>query len=391
MGFLSVSLHRLAKWLRRAPYFLADHNLFPIKKNRLCFISKPDYADNARALFDYMVEHGYKQKYEMIWLVEKPEDFPDGISGCRVYKVNSVSGGLKQLSSACVLSTHFSPHASPAGKGNTCINLGHGCGLKGWRPPTAERLFDYYMVIGPIWKKVYAEDFSRELDCFLPLGYPRYDLLLRPAESARAKLRTLAGAEAGEKIILWMPTFRTIANLDFPENKIQRVYPLPGLKSGEELERLNDACREYGVRLVIKRHISQIEWNLSSLSNIKLISNEDLVRADVQLYEALAFSDALLSDYSSVGVDYLLLDRPVGFVLDDSEEFFAARGSNLPDPLRYMPGPHILDAEGLAAFVRSVSLGEDQYGPERARCRKELLREDIPDSYCAEILAHFHL
>ena len=36
-----------------------------------------------------------------------------------------------------------------------------------------------------------------------------------------------------------------------------------------------------------------------------------------KLYELIGISDGLLSDYSSVAVDYLLLDRPLGYVLAD--------------------------------------------------------------------------
>lgn len=390
MNVLSTKLHKLAKRLGCIPYFLADHGLFPLKKDRLCFSSSPDYADNARVLFDYMVEHGYKQKYEMIWLVSQPEKYPDGIRGCRVYRVNSVTGALKALSSAYVLATHGFSHVSPPGKGNTCVYLSHGAGYKA-DAPTTKRLFDFYVVIGPLWKHAYAKTYSRELDCYLPLGYPRHDLLLHPSERARAALRKLTGAKPQEKIIFWMPTFRTTANYNYPEEKILRSYPLPGLKSEAEMERLNAVCQDVDVRLVIKRHISQVEWNLSSLSNITIISNEDLEAADLQLYEALAFTDALLSDYSSVSIDYLLLDRPMGFVLDDYEEYFAARGSNLSDPLRYMPGQHIIDVDDMAAFVRNVFQDGDSYAEERARCRKELFREDPPESYCREILEHFHL
>ena len=390
MSVFSTWLHRLAKQLRCIPYFLADHNLFPIQKKRLCFISSPDYADNARVLFDYMIEHGYGQKYEIIWLVQNPENYPKGIKGCQVYKVNSVLGALKQLSSAYILSTHGFPHISPDRKGQICIYLGHGCGYKA-DAPTTQKMFDFYVVIAPLWINVYTKTFSREQECFLPLGYPRYDLLLHPKKDASAHFKELVGARAGEKVVFWMPTFRDTVDHRYAESKIERVYPLPGLKNSQELEELNEACQEANVILVIKRHINQVAWNLSGLSNIKLISNDDLEVAGIQLYESLPYTDALISDYSSVSIDYLLLDRPQGFVLDDYEQYAGARGWNLSDPLRYMPGQHIMNVDDMAEFIRSVGQGEDRYAEERARCRKELHREDAPESYCREILEYFHL
>ena len=40
-------------------------------------------------------------------------------------------------------------------------------------------------------------------------------------------------------------------------------------------------------------------------------------KKQIKLYELIGISDGLLSDYSSVAVDYLLLDRPLGYVLAD--------------------------------------------------------------------------
>ncbi len=46
----------------------------------------------------------------------------------------------------------------------------------------------------------------------------------------------------------------------------------------------------------------------------------------LQLYEFIHCADALVSDYSSVAIDYLLLDRPLGFTLDDYKEYTQSRG-----------------------------------------------------------------
>ena len=58
-------------------------------------------------------------------------------------------------------------------------------------------------------------------------------------------------------------------------------------------------------------------------------------------YELIGISDGLLSDYSSVAVDYLLLDRPLGYVLADYNIYKEKRGFVFEDPLEYMPGEKI--------------------------------------------------
>ena len=50
---------------------------------------------------------------------------------------------------------------------------------------------------------------------------------------------------------------------------------------------------------------------LNSLSNIIFITNKDWLSSKFDLYEALSFSDALISDISSVLIDYLVTKRPI--------------------------------------------------------------------------------
>ena len=69
-----------------------------------------------------------------------------------------------------------------------------------------------------------------------------------------------------------------------------------------------------------------------------------LEKEKLQLYELIGISDALISDYSSVAVDYLLLDRPLGYVLADYEIYREKRGFVFEDPLEYMPGEKIYNA-----------------------------------------------
>ena len=56
-------------------------------------------------------------------------------------------------------------------------------------------------------------------------------------------------------------------------------------------------------------------------------------KKQIKLYELIGISDGLLSDYSSVAVDYLLLDRPLGYVLADYNIYKEKRGFVFEDPL----------------------------------------------------------
>ena len=83
------------------------------------------------------------------------------------------------------------------------------------------------------------------------------------------------------------------------------------------------------------------------------------------LYSLLGRADALITDYSSVYFDYLLLDRPIGFAVGDMKDYEGERGFTVDNPYEYMPGEKFSDGEGMLEFVRSVFSGIDLYGAKR--------------------------
>ena len=87
-------------------------------------------------------------------------------------------------------------------------------------------------------------------------------------------------------------------------------------------------CRDNHVLVVIKKHYLQIPYDFGEnvLTNIVYLENQDLEDNGLQLYEFINCSDALISDYSSVAIDYLLLNRPIGFTLDDYDAYTESRG-----------------------------------------------------------------
>ena len=95
-----------------------------------------------------------------------------------------------------------------------------------------------------------------------------------------------------------------------------------------ELKELDSYLREQEIILIIKKHPLQTEWdeNEQEFTNIRYVAEALLEKKQIKLYELIGISDGLLSDYSSVAVDYLLLDRPLGYVLADYNIYKEKRG-----------------------------------------------------------------
>ena len=144
------------------------------------------------------------------------------------------------------------------------------------------------------------------------MGYPRYDWMLHPSMSKDEILDSLFGWK-GKKAVLWMPTFRKSDLGGCAENEIELPCQLPAIQDMNELKELDSYLREQEIILIIKKHPLQTEWdeNEQEFTNIRYVAEALLEKKQIKLYELIGISDGLLSDYSSVAVDYLLLDRPL--------------------------------------------------------------------------------
>jgi len=105
------------------------------------------------------------------------------------------------------------------------------------------------------------------------------------------------------------------------------------------------------------------------MSHIRLITNEDLSHMSIELYELLGKTDALISDYSSVYIDYLLTNQPIGFTVDDLKDYSSNLGFSVENPIDYMPGEKITTVLELQNFIYNLNTGNDTWKEERERIK----------------------
>lgn len=152
---------------------------------------------------------------------------------------------------------------------------------------------------------------------------------------------------------------------------------------------LDDLLKEKEMLLIIKKHPLQIGWEEKEeeFTNIRYVTDKMLKESGIQLYELVGVCDGLISDYSSIAVDYMLLDRPLGFVLTDYEIYRDKRGFVFETPLDYMPGEKIYNAVDLKCFLEHVHSGADLYKEQR----KELMpvMHSRHENYCKDIIKYF--
>ncbi|UCG62504.1 MAG: CDP-glycerol glycerophosphotransferase family protein [Candidatus Zixiibacteriota bacterium] len=166
-----------------------------------------------------------------------------------------------------------------------------------------------------------------------------------------------------QHVITWMPTHRlrsgrgTVGLLD---------------NFAFDLESLQQLFQQHGATLVVKVHFldsPDLKRRFEGCSGIKVYPFADP-------YPLLRYTDILISDYSSVVFDYLLLDRPIIFTPFDYEEYTQSDAPFYYNYQSVAPGrhcrnwPEVLDA--LHYHLTCHENGEtDSYHERRAAiCRQ---------------------
>ena len=238
------------------------------------------------------------------------------------------------------------------------IQLWHGTPLKRIDLHKGECNSKYYThIIYPseMFREIYKQTFECDVDKLFLCGNPRNDLLFEPQIGP---LRI----DGIKKYVIWMPTYRH--GLGNEDSHID----IPVLTK-DNVSLLDRTLQDEEIFLFIKPHprqMSSFDDMLVGLKNIRLLTDQMLRDANVPLYSFIGNMDALLTDYSSVYFDYLLLDRPIGFVIDDFKEYSDKRGLYFEDPLAMMPGEKIINMDQLCDFFENLD-NNKRFKEERKR------------------------
>ena len=148
--------------------------------------------------------------------------------------------------------------------------------------------------------------------------YKRNDLLLKEHDAldlilCDLKLYNLAKDSFGseKKIVVYMPTHRESATSI--GSATPPIIPL-------DLKCLDSYCTKNNIIFILKFHpfIMQFQKDFKSPTGLENVYFHN-TQADV--YPTLKYTDLLVTDYSSIYFDFLLLNRPIVFYDYDFEEY----------------------------------------------------------------------
>ncbi len=359
-------------------YPLEDIILFRSGPHASSYVKGMDYADNARALFEYMLEAGYNCKYELVWLVKNPSEFSHITQKHENVRFISFDWSVSEKKEErdayyrvlCLAKYIFMTDAygfcRNAREDQIRVQLWHGCGFKTRiNFVRCEERYEYNIVISEVYKKIHKEIYGLREDQVLVTGYPKNDWLFHPRREIWRKL----DFPKADKYIFWLPTFRMAAAglSDLNEYELEGQTGLPVVNTFEKLQILDSVLRELDIVLILKLHPFQDKKKIGEIgmSHIVLMDNGQLVEKGGQINQILGYADGLISDYSSAAVDYMLLDKPIGFTLDDVGEYRNSRGFVFGNIRDWLPGKEIFSFEEFCAFIREIKEGIDSSSGKR--------------------------
>ena len=350
--------------------------LFPRSKRKYAFGSyRGTFADNAKYLFLYAVEHG-DPDYKYIWLstnrttIKKVRSY-----GLRAYWVLEPRGVWHALTSKYwIFNSYTSDIMFCLSGGATCINLWHGVGLK---------RIEFNTVAGPLFNRFskkdkydvfcHPESFRRpdwllssthfqtyslarafripESKC-IEMGYPRNRILTANEQERTEFIRRYEPTQTSDliskmktysKVLIYMPTWRDSQRTIFTQSM--------------DLDRLNGILASRNELLILKPHANVILTdNLQSLSNIILADSR------MDIYPVLPYAHVLITDYSSILYDWLLMEgKDVILYLYDYDDYVRERDFYYPFD-ENVAGKRIHDFESLCNCIESgdYTLTEDE-------------------------------
>lgn len=323
----------------------------PKSKRILVFSSFPDYTDNAYAFYKY-IEAEHKAEFDSIWIFSDKSSllkYPD----VRAYYKYSIRGIYYFSRARYVFCTHGLYSFIDLQQGLKIVNLWHGMPLKtigcldpqsgGVNPTKA----DYLIATSPVFQKIMSKAFNAmPVERVLLTGQPRNDLLFEPTDFFANRG---IDPDKYKSVGIWLPTYKQSFVGDIRKDGIFNENGIAFLTI-DDLIRLDQFLVDTNNLLIVKLHPMDIlqNYDFPAFQNLMIIKQKDF---NEQLYPLLGACSYLLTDYSSVWVDYCILQRPIGFVMNDVREYENSRGFTVGDLLKKLPGKVIDTYMGLCEFI----------------------------------------
>lgn len=299
--------------------------IFPKNSKKLILVVKKntEFSGNLRVCADLILKHGRHKIF-----VYKDDSMPSPIEvalrdqGITVLKPNSWYSFYHILTSGVFVFSHVprDAHLTKKHKNRKVLGLWHGVAFKNIESQMLSvsdskmqliknnaKLYDLLIASSETDKRYMAKSFLVNEDIIDIIGLPRYELLKQSYpfdEFVNWQKKKLSGIKADKKFVLYAPTFR--------ENGASAFDQI----DNKEWLLLNKILEESNSILGLRPHSYDNKTPpliTEGMDNIVWLGQDEFTESNL----ILQFVDILVVDFSSIWIDFLLLDRPIiGFAKD---------------------------------------------------------------------------
>ncbi|SER65322.1 CDP-glycerol glycerophosphotransferase family protein [Psychrobacillus sp. OK032] len=231
------------------------------------------------------------------------------------------------------------------------------------------RQIDYLASYSDLYSNIVNKCLRVTPEKYVVTGAPRNDLLFNPNSRERL-FKILNKEDEGQKFIIYMPTFRQ-SDQTSKGDESYKIFDFIDFDSSSLIRFLEDNNYE----LIVKSHPifkRNLELYSEMSSNITIFPSEKLLDEFIDFYEVLGAAEVLITDYSSVYFDFLLLDKPIIFTPVDLEEYKDERGFLLNPYEEWTPGPKVLTQQTLQNEIMNYEKNKEYYKCERKRIKDKV-------------------
>lgn len=349
-------------------------SLLPPRKI-IVFESNPDYSCNTYPVFLQLKKE--LPHYKMVWLTWKKTPKPENVDAVYSYDDDGFWNQVKYQYYLHFAKVFISCNRVVEKKRPMQVSLFLCHGSKTKRTRGSYEVgegIDYINVQSHFFDDIITYEYNCDKSRLVYLGYPRCDYLYLKSEEKTGLKQKLFSDEAC-KYIVWLPTFRkhsaTKPEYQMDLQKFGNIG-MPLVYSVEQLQKLNDHLARLNMYILYKPHPVQDVSGLKAagLDHIRVINDKQIADMGLQLYEVLGGSDGLITDYSSVYFDYLLLDKPIATTTDDIDEWKKMTGFAFDlDAFLDKSTTRTADLDELMQHLSDVAEGVDTKAEGRAEIR----------------------
>ena len=363
--------------------FLLEHILWiiPRKKSKWLFGCMGSFMDNPKYMFLETIEK--HKEINAIWITHKKEDLIHlRRIGLKSYYWLSFKGIYHTLTAKVFICDHHVGNVNQFLSGGAFfLNLWHGASVKRvrWQAP------DYVV------KKYHLKDESEMRTSFRfkikmwPILFRKPDLLLTPSTIQKREYfapmmdvtedKCIVGVYPRSKLLIegkdsaisFIKKYEPLETLQFVESlgKYEKTYVyMPTwrndrrdfiMQAGIDWQYLNDIMSESNSLFVMKLHPS----TKINIDNLKCYSNICIYPSVSDIYTVLPFIDCLITDYSSIYTDFLIMNKEIILYVFDYDEYVKT-SYNLSEYDKYFVGKRAYNFDQLLQIMKS---GEDCHVP----------------------------